>query len=414
VQCAVNHVKGKPSKKDSPNMGIAASQAQLLSITARINDVEFKAQQIMNEKVNLATRQDAVYDEYCAALDSKKLQIAYNNSSGALNYVDATFASVCGYSNERNGTYALVDESTGLMIVENDVYSAYKDYEGGDKYSFAWRMLGFEEGDFAWSDNDKDGTGTQVGVDSNSGNAVTVGEGAEQFNVLAMTDVEQYVFDKHEADLDPDVAAKYEKYQEALETKDKSKIADALNKFRSAFTEKYKEEIYNAMRLDKDNGISKSDSIIQGDIIPGFDNQEFDSDIAGEFNYYVRLFEGIENAGGCIPISKYSKDGDTGNDWFNNLISTGMVSLNEYDKRNGWTVVSPATSTNMREVSDDVAIKKAEAKYKHDLKELENKEKELDRNLTNLETERQALTEQRDSIKTVIKENIDRTFKIFS
>ncbi len=395
-------------------MGISASQAHYVFITARINDVEYKAQQIMNEKINLSTRQDAVYDEYCAALDSKKLQIAYNGSGGCLNYVDATFASVCGYNNERNGTFALIDETSGLMIVEDDVYQVYQSYENSDKYSFAWRMLGFEEGDFAWDDNGKDGTGNQVGVNSNAGGATTIGSGEEQFNVLAMTDVEQYVFDKHAADLDPEVKAKYEIYQESLKTEDKCKIAEALDKFRSVFVAKYKEEIYNAMRLDKDDGILQSDSIAQGGIIPGFENQEFDSDVAGEFNYYVHLFEGIQNAGGCLPISKYSNDGDTGNDWFNNIISTGLVSLNEYDKKKGWTVVSPATSTSMREVSDDVAIKKAEAKYKHDLKELEDKEKKLDRDLTNLETERQALTTERDSIKSVIKDAVVRTFKIFS
>jgi len=397
-------------------MGLSASQARLLSITSRINDVEFKAQQIMNEKVDLATQKDAVYDEYENAMEAKKLQIAYNGSNGALNYVDATFATVCGYNNERNGTYALIDESTGLMVVEDDVYQAYNNgYDGGDKYSFAWRMLGFEENDFAWADNGRDGTGNMVGVDSQSGNAVTVGEGEEQFNVLAMTDVEQYVFDKLEKanNLDSDVSAKYQKYQEALETKDKSKISDALNKFREAFVNKYKKEIYEAMRLDKDDDISKEQSTSNGSTIPGFG--EYESEISEEFNYYVRLFEGIENCGGCIPISKYSQDGDTGNDWFGNLINSGKVSLNEYNERKkDWNSISPSTSTNMRAVADETAIKKAEVKYKRKLEELESKEKDLDRNLTNLETERNALTTERDSIKSVIKDNIDRTFKIFS
>ena len=37
-------------------MGMAASQARLLSITARMTDVEYKSQQISNIKVRLALK----------------------------------------------------------------------------------------------------------------------------------------------------------------------------------------------------------------------------------------------------------------------------------------------------------------------------------------------------------------------
>ena len=42
-------------------MGLAASQARLLTITARMHDVEYAAQNIMNQKIDLATQEDAAY-----------------------------------------------------------------------------------------------------------------------------------------------------------------------------------------------------------------------------------------------------------------------------------------------------------------------------------------------------------------
>ncbi len=63
---------------------------------------------------------------------------------------------------------------------------------------------------------------------------------------------------------------------------------------------------------------------------------------------------------------------------------------------------------------DSTAVKKAEAKYEKDLKEIDKKDKRYDLTLSKLETERTALTTEYDSVKKVIEDNIDRTFGIFS
>ena len=61
--------------KDVTKMGMAASQARLLSLTARIHDVEYQAQSIQNAKVALATQQDKVYEDYQKALDATTLTL---------------------------------------------------------------------------------------------------------------------------------------------------------------------------------------------------------------------------------------------------------------------------------------------------------------------------------------------------
>ena len=64
IKNAVMHVTGKTIRTDT-DMGMAASQARLLQITARMHDIEFKAQSIEDAKISLATQRDELYKDYC-------------------------------------------------------------------------------------------------------------------------------------------------------------------------------------------------------------------------------------------------------------------------------------------------------------------------------------------------------------
>ena len=55
-------------------MGMAASQARLLSITTRLTNNEFRPQMIANSKTRLANETQAASDEYMEALNATKLQ----------------------------------------------------------------------------------------------------------------------------------------------------------------------------------------------------------------------------------------------------------------------------------------------------------------------------------------------------
>ena len=67
----------------------------------------------------------------------------------------------------------------------------------------------------------------------------------------------------------------------------------------------------------------------------------------------------------------------------------------------------------LREVSDETNLKKAEAKYEADMKKIDNKDRKYDTDLAALDTERNALKEEMETLKTVAKENVERTFKLF-
>ena len=104
-------------------MGMAASQARLLAITARIHDVEYQAQAIQNAKMGLANLSDQAYNNYLAALDAETLTI--KDFEG--NAIVANFNTLCS----RNAVqpagdfkYALKD-SKGRLIVSDDIKEKY-------------------------------------------------------------------------------------------------------------------------------------------------------------------------------------------------------------------------------------------------------------------------------------------------
>jgi hypothetical protein len=56
-------------------MGMSASQARLLSLTARLSDLEYSAQSISNSKIRLADASAEASREYSEALDKEKYTV---------------------------------------------------------------------------------------------------------------------------------------------------------------------------------------------------------------------------------------------------------------------------------------------------------------------------------------------------
>ena len=70
-----------------------------------------------------------------------------------------------------------------------------------------------------------------------------------------------------------------------------------------------------------------------------------------------------------------------------------------------------STNTYVREVTDEEAIAKAEAKYNTEKQKLNQKEEVLDLKMKNLDTEISSLTTEYDTVKSVISKNIEKSFK---
>ena len=75
---------------------------------------------------------------------------------------------------------------------------------------------------------------------------------------------------------------------------------------------------------------------------------------------------------------------------------------------------SIATNTSFQEVTDESGLRKAEAKYEADMRRIDMKDRKYDYDLAALENERNAIKQEMETLKTVAKDNVERTFKLFS
>lgn len=387
-------------------MGMAASQARLLSLTSRLHDVELRAQAIESQKIALATQKDELYENYCAALDATKFQVAFTGADGVgKNWEIASFKNLCTYmGKERYQDYALKDNKSGLLIESEEVVNNYKKYNG-DKYAFAWAMLGYlpnETND--WMD---------VGVSSVAENGGYADETGAHFTLerssnvdggnSLMSGVEYAAYEKATGDNKTTLDNLYNDVKTALEEGDTKKRDEAVKSFR--------EKLYS---------IPETRDYIMSQQEGAGSNKTWD-DIADEFNFYCRKFEAIKSAGGCTKIDPQFETGSKGETWLKNMVEAGMITILANDEPKGasanWKDTSVATSTNgnyLSEVQDNKDLKKAEAEYEHELGILNTKDTKFDRDLSKLETERTSITTEMEAIKSVRDDNIDRTFGIFS
>ncbi|MFA6988801.1 MAG: hypothetical protein WC197_01920 [Candidatus Gastranaerophilaceae bacterium] len=110
-------------------MGLAASQARLLSLTARQNDNEYEGQMVNNRRLALSSRMQQIATDYSKGMSNKMIQINMPDDEGKAHPIDfnsLTSAEVAGIF-ETNG-FVLVD-SNGQPI-NQDRNGNYTDNNG--------------------------------------------------------------------------------------------------------------------------------------------------------------------------------------------------------------------------------------------------------------------------------------------
>ena len=100
-------------------MGLSASQARLLTITARLTSNEYESQQISNAKMRLATQSEAASQEYIKALNTTQLQLMTYDAQGSAITTPLTANALYQYSDLKN-QYALVNTSGQVLISNGD------------------------------------------------------------------------------------------------------------------------------------------------------------------------------------------------------------------------------------------------------------------------------------------------------
>ncbi|MCR5265948.1 MAG: hypothetical protein K6E29_05070 [Cyanobacteria bacterium RUI128] len=103
--------------------------------------------------------------------------------------------------------------------------------------------------------------------------------------------------------------------------------------------------------------------------------------------------------------------GETFEEIITNLINSGDVTIVRLKDDSETSV---AIDTGLQEVSDETLLRKAEAKYEADMRKIDAKDRKYDIDLAALDAERNAIKSEMETLKTVAKDNVERTFKLFS
>ena len=385
-------------------MGMAASQARLLTITARIHDVEYQAQAIQNAKVQLATQSDQVYKDYQAALDATTLTLtAINPSSGEKSTIAATFANMFSAHRAVSATgreYVLKDNKN-RVVVDEDLYNRYLDFKDecatDSAYMFALYMMDKTE-----SAAESDIWTAQHAIYEqviNSTDTISTSLKALRDELVALTQCDE-----------PD--SPYAIYDTNFlftngSDEDIQKYKEKLAQYEKLLYGNYSDQIFEQLSNTTGTGETADD---------------FDKDM---FNYYVRMYNVIARSNGCISIDDFNGFNSVAkhdSEWLKNMIESGLMTIETVstDKNGDISLngTSPSSDENISYIAtttiDKTALAKAEAKYEHDMKEIDKKDKRFDLSLSKIETERTALKTQYDTVKNVAKENVERTFGIFS
>lgn len=97
-------------------MGLAASQARLLFVTMRQNDVSAQMQRVSNDTMVLARDKDIIAENYENMLNKKSYKL--------VDGVDLSYNSLMGAGAAQNGTLGVITDTAGRVVLTSDLASS--------------------------------------------------------------------------------------------------------------------------------------------------------------------------------------------------------------------------------------------------------------------------------------------------
>lgn len=446
-------------------MGISASQARLLTITARLTSNEYESQQISNAKMRLATQSEQASREYIAALNTKCLQFMTYDAQGSPITQDLTANAIYQYTDMKN-QYMLVNNS-GQALVSNIDAKNFKNSATLDdfleKYNIVKVFKTSSLGENALKLQEKtpmyEAWENKVAAIKNS-NGSNEQYQTDKFTAKAAFDValEEYQKEliKHDSGLDNDVGSAIDKMAEAKQnyantiTFQAWAEAKAMYDEEGNFTSEYLnvEEYYDALGEFLAEAESLGCTTIE-------DTYEYSDKAKAQWytNLWYRMngessFKSAEGENGTKYTNLDSRLASS-NQWLQDSLSQGIISIEvvsneevsnilnyEYISSTfatkgaphhlienpikmklrgiNWKTTEFGSCTEFVEKDDDAAIARAEAEYQRKNNEISAKDKKYENKIKTLDTEHQALQTEYESVQTAMNKNIDRSYKTFS
>ena len=362
-------------------MGMSASQARFLTITARLSNVEMTQQMLAFSKQRLADSSAQANDRYLDALNKTKYQVitGYNNASGV--YEDLSYNQLVGLNSIAMGKQYLVKDNNGKVLVSNKIAEAFK--LGNGDYNKFLTALGVTQSNI-------DITKPEDVINETIHEAwdkylVSIGKGKEneehnlQFGYVQMNN---NAFEGYPTYNSPNGNNNYT----PLLYEGSNNTQRELYDYAVAITEAF----YNPNSTSKD--------------------LKYDTEIV---NYYKNIFNEIRN-NGFTTLNSSEEVNFKDTDWFVNQLKSGKLNLYYYSAAESQFLnTSLSEDESICEKEDSSAIALAEAEYNGQMDQIEKQDKQLDLQMNRLESEHTALQQEYDAVKGVIKNNVEKTFNIF-
>ena len=109
-------------------MGLASSQARLLSLTSRQHSVEASAQRLLSEKIRLSNDSDAAYQKYMNVLEDTTLKTRQTNDLGETFWIDGNINNLMRYNADTRtagSVFYVQDLETSKLYVPQEVFNNY-------------------------------------------------------------------------------------------------------------------------------------------------------------------------------------------------------------------------------------------------------------------------------------------------
>ena len=447
-------------------MGMAASQARLLSITARLTNNENSGQSISYSKQRLADQTQQITNEYNEALNTTKLTVLTGFNGADATYTDISYDTMTNKQMAANTKQYVVTDTKGRILVTEDIANAYKQSAGN--YNQFLAKLGYSQSDMQvqntakFSDNDKKVAAQKiheawnkyfasVGIECNDDEHKGIyDDGTYRFkwnNVLDTNDKGEYLDQKGNVITKDQVAEKgYSSvgsgYASWAVLDEKGEPTGEYSPINYEGTTEESRELYDyAMAITE--AFMRTEESLTGD--QKKNNQAFiigdykiaDSSNKADLNYYKNIYDKMQSSGyftytntpakavndpehykiasiGTGTAGNVQKSPLKDNTVFEAALRDGSLRLEYYSTTSKSFKTTTISEDNcIQEVADERAIARAESKYNQDMADLENQDKKLDLELKKLDTEHSALQTEYDSVKNVVDKNVESSFKTF-
>ncbi len=444
-------------------MGISASQARLLTITARLTSNEYESQQISNAKMRLAIKSEQASSEYIAALNSKQFMFTTYDAKGDAITSELTPNALYQYADMKN-QYALVN-SSGQMLVSSadaknfklannldkflELNGINKDYKTASMAESAKKLNSYS--------NEYDGglkdyyEAWEAAIENAKTKTYTNPSGGEISSDEAYRNQKFAAFQRYNEALE-DYQEKVSLYNSGLTNTNVTGALEVLNNAKEEYSHcvtfdewaklKAKDaepDIYeNVTEYYRvlDDFLSEAEDLGCNSLQDTYTYSD-----ATKAQWYTNLWYRMNGAS-----SEKSAQGNketnfavldsnlaSSKDWLQDALGQGLISLevaSYADTTNlipdeskplnvilrgiSWTATEYGSCKDFTEIDDDKAIAKAEAEYQRKNTEISAEDKKYENKIKTLDTEHNSLQTEYESVQSAMNKNVERSFKTFS